>query len=83
MRKILCLFIFALNVPLTASAQTPPPDKKAAKDAPKAAPKAGPKTQADKEANDTIDLDAFFKKGEENAKTSSCDKPAQPADPIA
>ena len=44
--------------------------------------KATPK-QDDSSEKDSLDLDAFFKKGEENAKTSRCDKPAKPADPIA
>ena len=49
---------------------------------PKKAEKTDPK-QSDKAAEDTIDLDAFFKKGEENADTASCSKPAEPANPIA
>jgi len=80
MRIILFLFLFPLTASLTAQAQTTPPKKEPAKEAPaKEAPKAEPK----KAVEDSIDLDAFFKKGEENAKTSSCDKPATPADPVA
>ena len=80
MRKTLYLCLASICFTMTAQAQTaqhkaPPP-----KDAPT---KEAPKTETKKEAEKPIDLDAFFKKGEENAKTSSCDKPAKPADPMA
>ena len=75
MRKILCLVLFSFGVSSTAYAQTPPSKDKPVKEAPKS------ETKKDKAA--PIDLDAFFKKGEENAKKSTCDKPAKPADPIA
>jgi len=75
MRKILCLALVSIWVPMVTQAQTPPPKEKPTKEAPKAETKKGEEK--------AIDLDAFFKKGEENAKTSSCDKPAKPADPIA
>lgn len=75
MRKILCLCLFLSSLTFTGHAQTPPSKDKPAKEAPKA------ETKKDKTA--PIDLDAFFKKGEENAKKSTCDKPAKPADPIA
>jgi len=75
MRKILCLVLFSFGLPVTAYAQTPPSKEKPVKEVPKS------ETKKDKVA--PIDLDAFFKKGEENAKTSTCDKPAKPADPIA
>jgi len=75
MRKILYFCLVSLWVPMTVQAQTPPP-----KDEPT---QKAPKSETKKEVEKPIDLDAFFKKGEENAKTSSCDKPAKPADPIA
>lgn len=75
MRKILCLSFLSLFFPIAVQAQTPQPKETPAKEA--------PKTESKKEAQEPIDLDAFFKKGEENAKTSSCDKLAKPADPIA
>jgi uncharacterized protein YxeA len=75
MRKILYLSFLSLFFPMAVQAQTPPPKKKPAKEA--------PKTDSQKEAKESVDLDAFFKKGEENAETLSCDKPAKPADPIA
>ena len=46
-------------------------------------PKQNDSAKKDSPKNGNMDLDAFFKKGEENAKTSRCDKPAKPADPIA
>jgi len=75
MRRFLYLFLVSLFFPLTAQAQTPPRKDKPAKEA--------PKTDLKKDEEKSIDLDGFFKKGEENAKTASCDKPAKPADPIA
>ena len=75
MRKIVCLVLFSFGVSSTAYGQTPPPQDKPAEEAPET------KTKKDTEA--PINLDAFFKKGEENAKNSTCDKPAKPADPIA
>ena len=75
MRKILYISLASLCMSVTATAQTSPPKDEPAKEAPKAETK--------KEEEKPIDLDAFFKKGEENAKTSSCDKPAEPANPIA
>lgn len=83
MRKFLCLFFFSLGLSLTAQAQTVTQEK---------APEKGPtketskpvQPEAKKEAGDGIDLDRFFKQGEENARNgASCDKPATPADPIA
>ena len=75
MRKIISFFLVSVSFTMIAQAQTSPPKEAPAKEA--------PKTETKKEAEKPIDLDAFFKKGEENAKTSSCDKPAKPADPIA
>ena len=75
MREILYISLVSIFFTMTAQAQTTPPKEAPAKEAPK------PETK--KETDKSIDLDAFFKKGEENAKTSSCDKPAKPADPIA
>jgi len=71
MRKILFLSLVSFTMSLTTQAQTAPPKKEPAKEAPKA--------EAEEKVEDTIDLDAFFKKGEENAKKgSSCEKPADP-----
>lgn len=75
MRKILYLSFVSLFFPIAGQAQTPPPKEKPAKEA--------PKTDSKEEAEEAIDLDAFFKKGEENAETASCNKPAEPANPIA
>lgn len=75
MRRILYLCLVSLCFSLTAQGQTAPAKDKPTKEA--------PKTETEKEVQDPIDLDAFFKKGEENAKTSSCDTPAKPADPVA
>ena len=72
--------ILMTSFAMSAQAQdTSKPEKKAE---PKKAEKTDPK-QSDKAGEDAIDLDAFFKKGEENADTASCDKPAEPANPIA
>lgn len=78
---ILCVSLVLGVFAIPAAAQ----DK--AKDAKKAQPqkteKPAPK-QGDNTVQDSIDLDSFFKKGEENAKNgASCNKPAKPADPIA
>lgn len=88
MRMILYLFLFSFGVSFTGQAQTtpqtPPQEKPSAKDAPaKEASKAEqPETVEEIERN--IDLDSFFKKGEENAKNgASCSKPSTPADPVA
>jgi Skp family chaperone for outer membrane proteins len=79
MLKTLFSSLVMFSIVSSASAQTSQPKDKPAKEEPeKEAPKA---SKADKE--ESIDLDAFFKKGEENAKTSSCSQPATPADPIA
>ncbi len=88
MRKFLYLFLLLFGTALTAQAQTtpqtPPQEKPSAKEAPaKEASKADqPETVEDIERS--IDLDRFFKKGEENAKNgASCNKPSTPADPVA
>ena len=85
MRKILYLFLFSFGASFTAQAQTTlqekPPEKAPAKEAPT---KEASKPETAEEIEGSIDLDSFFKKGEENAKNgASCNKPAMPADPIA
>ena len=75
MRKILCLFLVSFFFPMAVNAQTPSPKEKPAKEA--------PKTESERKGQERNDLDGFFKKGEENAKTSSCDKPAKPTYPVA
>jgi len=58
MRKILYICLGSLCMFVTATAQTPPPKDKPANET--------PKTDRKKVAEKPIDLDAFFKKGEEN-----------------
>ena len=72
----LLLMTFAVTATAQDKAKTPQASE------PIKTEKATPK-QDDSSEKDSLDLDAFFKKGEENAKTSRCDKPAKPADPIA
>ena len=76
---ILCMILMTSFAVSTQAQDTSKPENKTE---PKKAEKTDPK-QSDKAAEDTIDLDAFFKKGEENADTASCNKPAEPANPIA
>jgi len=83
MRKLSLLIcvgivITAFAIPVAAQDKAKTSEKAAPSQAEKPASKSD-----EKSAPDTIDLDTFFKKGEENAKTSSCDKPAKPAEPIA
>ena len=74
MRIILSLFISLFAFSFAAQSKTPPTKKDAPKEATKTAP-----SESQEKTPETIDLDAFFKKGEENAKKgSSCDKPADP-----
>ena len=72
----LLLMAFAMTATAQDKAKTPQASE------PIKTEKAAPK-QDDSSEKDSLDLDAFFKKGEESAKTSRCDKPAKPADPIA
>jgi len=76
---ILCMILMTSFAVSTQAQDTSKPEKKAE---PGKAKKVDPK-ESDKAVEDTIDLDAFFKKGEENADTASCSKPAKPANPIA
>ena len=78
--QLICasLAMMALAIPVAAQDKAKRPEKPNSPKAEKPVPKSD-----EKPAQDIIDLDAFFKKGEENAETSSCDKPAKPADPIA
>ena len=73
---ILCASLLSIVFTMPAFAQ----DK--AKPAKKAEPLKAEKTVPKKDDNaveDSIDLDAFFKKGEENAKKGfSCQTPAEP-----
>ena len=78
MLKVLIFCLASSVFTMTAYAQTVPQEKASAKGTPQTT-KPKPKEAEEK----SIDLDAFFKKGEENAKTSSCDKPAEPAEPVA
>jgi len=77
MIKFLTVPLIAFTFSFSAQAQTSDSKKaptKEAAEAPKQKP-ANAKTKVD----ESIDLDAFFKKGEENAKNgSSCNKPAEP-----
>ncbi len=80
MRKIFYLFLFSACLSANAHAQSSSPKDEPAKDA--------PTTKEEKREEGTaqgkpIDLDSFFKKGEEKAGTASCDKPAKPADSMA
>lgn len=69
----------AFAMPVAAQDKTKTEKKTQPHKTEKAVPKQGENT-----VQDSIDLDSFFKKGEENAKNgASCDKPAKPADPIA
>ena len=76
---ILCMILMTFFAVSAQAQDSSKPEKKAE---PRKAKKVDPK-ESDKAVEDTIDLDAFFKKGEENADTASCNKPAEPANPIA
>jgi len=76
---ILCMILMTT---FAVSAQAQDSSKGEKKAEPGKAEKVDPK-ESDKAVEDTIDLDAFFKKGEENADTASCNKPAEPVSPIA
>jgi hypothetical protein len=88
MRQFLYILLFSFGVSLTAQAQTPPqgkpsPEKPSQEIPAKDASKPEQSETVDK-AEPNIDLDSFFKKGEENAKNgASCNMPATPADPVA
>ena len=77
MFKIVLFTLSALCFAFTSQAQSKPQEKTEAETT-KTKP-SGSDTKTEK----SIDLDAFFKKGEEKAGTSSCDKPEKPADPMA
>ena len=83
MVRLLCIIftgLLLMTFAVTATAQDKAKTPQASE--PLKSKKATPK-QDDNPQKHSLDLDAFFKKGEENAKTSRCDKPAKPADPIA
>ena len=82
MRRFLSIICVTVLMAFAVSAQAQDSSKPEKKAEPERAEKTDPK-QSDKAGEDAIDLDAFFKKGEENADTASCDKPAEPANPIA
>ena len=64
----------AFAIPATAQDKAKTAEKAESLKTKKAVPK-----HDEKAVEETIDLDVFFKKGEENAKKgSSCDKPAEP-----
>lgn len=78
---ITCTGLVMMAFVLPAAAQDKAKTEK--KGEPLKTEKAVPK-QSEDSVKDSIDLDSFFKKGEENAKNGgSCNKPAEPADPIA
>ena len=77
MFKFLIVPLAALTVSFTAHAQSPD-SKEGTKEEAAKAPKSKPADTKPK-ADEHIDLDAFFKRGEENAKKgSSCRAPAEP-----
>lgn len=87
MRKIFALTFISFSLFICGASlgqvQSEPSKEAPKTDAPKTAqPQSG--NRAKDTVEDAIDLDRFFKKGEENAKNgASCDKPAEPANPIA
>ena len=83
MRKVLCLFLFSSGAAFSAQAQIAAQDTPAENE-PKKQTSKPIKPDVKEEVQDGFDLDNFFKKGEENAKNgASCDKPSEPADPVA
>ena len=77
MFKFLIVPLAALTVSFAAQAQSPDSKERTKEEAVKA-PKSKPADTKPK-ADEHIDLDAFFKSGEENAKKgSSCRAPEEP-----
>lgn len=83
MHKFLYLLLFSFGASLTAQAQTTPQEKPS-EETPTEEGSEPAQSETAEEVERSIDLDKFFKKGEENAKNgASCNMPATPADPIA
>ncbi|MEP3889872.1 MAG: hypothetical protein ABJN69_05345 [Hellea sp.] len=83
MRKIVCLFLMSFGAACSAQAQIAAQDTPAENEPRKEASKPV-KPEVKKDVQDGFDLENFFKKGEENARNgASCDKPSEPADPVA
>ena len=87
MQKILSLSFIVISVLISGAAlaqtKAQPPKDATKQDVPKTAqPQTQDKTK--EKVDDEIDLDGFFKQGEENAKNgASCNTPSAPVSPIA
>ncbi|WP_026941848.1 hypothetical protein [Hellea balneolensis] len=81
MRIILLISIFLFGLSFTAKAQSSGPKETSPKSErpPEKTDEKSQKADSQDEANDTIDIDAFFKRGEENAqKGMGCEIPPEP-----
>jgi len=79
--QICCLAICLLGISIIAAAQDKT-DKSHKAEAPKTKPQ--PPTDLETPKDETLDLDEFFKRGEDSAKKGpSCQPPLKPAEPVA